>query len=211
MAGVAFEDTAAPGYADFSSSLSGGIDFGYTPEMRLRYLRRFHRDPIDIDCGEDWITLGSALSVSGELTDLHVDSYEPWKQGGSTDSKDWYAFRDGVHAVLLGAVYRSARAAAPSLPLLMRGESGDAGFAPWTAADKPVRGIAAGPSTVYTLDYAMTEQPSHSLAADLAALKKSKLDASPLSPVLIDLVRIPTATGYRAAIEAFERVVTPPD
>jgi len=112
LAGLVFTDVAPPGYDDLNDS---GVDLGYTPDMRLAYLRKSEQDPIDVTTGFPDARLGSSTSL-GKHVPLYVDSYET-SESSSEGGDDWNSFRKGISDFLMDNVFTAARSAAPALPI----------------------------------------------------------------------------------------------
>lgn len=134
LAGLVLEDTAAPGYADPGGSLLANRyprrnGFGYTPGLRLAFLRQASVDPLDLPAG----------SGSGEF-DLPFFSAEKRSfasadalgaGGPNTVSNSppapmaWNAFRYARNRQFLHELCVALRAARPDLPLFLaeRGET----------------------------------------------------------------------------------------
>jgi hypothetical protein len=133
IAGVALTDTAAPGYARTRNDADvprAGEDLGYTPEMRLGFLREAGVDPIDID---------------------PMPVYLPFFPGDDWDLRArWDAFRYRANARTLAALFVDLRRAAPGVPLWIaeRGESyghwPPLWFGSWDRADTLPRRTDAG-------------------------------------------------------------------
>lgn len=128
LAGLALCDTAAPGYAlpaDAGNIYgTGGTELGYTPEMRLAFLRQKGADPIDI---------GSNPHVGGNVATrlpffdpdnvsrvTFVDGRAVAPPGGQTLPQKWNGFRYDANARFLAELYKTLRAEHPDLPLLLQ-------------------------------------------------------------------------------------------
>jgi hypothetical protein len=127
LAGLIFQDTAPPGYAENILD-EDQIGLGYTPESRLAYLRRAHQDPIDLSSGSDRV----GIFVGGES---FFESYEITIPGFAYtgDYSAWTKYRTDANLSLLTDCRDTARAAAPTLPLLLQNDTfGVSSFVPWT-------------------------------------------------------------------------------
>lgn len=115
LAGLVFGQTVAPGYdlAPTEGTLNRWETdhFGYTPERRLAFLRRFGVDPIDLS--ETFRPM-----LSDPLPEVIPDQ--------------WNALRAQANVALLATVYRATKQAAPSLPLWIEGR-GRTWFGSWEA------------------------------------------------------------------------------
>jgi hypothetical protein len=140
LTGIVLRDTAAPGYT--SREGAGGIresaaanDFGYTPEMRLAFLRQEGYDPIDLGGGAI-VALDLTLPFfpdAGPPTFLMLDGSDATGNPAEAALKKWNTFRYKVGATLLADVYAALHAATPDLPL--------------SIAARPVPFFSTGPLT----------------------------------------------------------------
>ncbi len=127
LAGLVFQDTAPPGYAE--NVLDGDrIGLGYTPENRLAYLRQRHQDPVDLSSGFDMVS----VFVGGENFFGHYQVTIPTFVSDSGDYIAWSKHRQAAALALAAACWQTARTAAPSLPLLLRQGLFGGEFDPWT-------------------------------------------------------------------------------
>lgn len=122
LAGLVLRDTAAPGYAlpaaepNPIAGMYGSLDLGYTPEMRLAFLRREGADPLDLGAE-------AYPGVYLSLPFFEDERSRPWGSGGASTaggpplSQRWTGFRHGVNVRFLGEIYKALRAAHPELPL----------------------------------------------------------------------------------------------
>ena len=116
LAGLALRDTAAPGYADpgigfpVRASRAENDDFGYTPALRLAFLRRAGADPVDLLVFPRPYGADLGLPFFGSL------SYEK-------GAMPWNALRHAANRDLLAELYAALRAARPGLPLLIQERS----------------------------------------------------------------------------------------
>ena len=127
LAGLVFEDTILPGYD--ADRPEDGNALGYSLPNRLAYLRAKHLDPVDISSGYgDMVT----VNVSEENFFGHYDITIPTFGSQSSDFDAWMKLLKDADTSLLAGCWRSAHAAAPSLPLLLRGELPAVSvFSPW--------------------------------------------------------------------------------
>jgi probable phosphoglycerate mutase len=136
LAGLALTETAPPGYGQFKTLggpmigwwavLRDGGDFGYTPEMRLAFLRREGYDPLDLSVsGTEMLSNGGArLPFFPDKGVISGDNDE------DAPVTHWARFRREKNAQFLSALYAALRKQAPILPLVMAERSGDATFGP---------------------------------------------------------------------------------
>ncbi len=144
LAGLVLENTAAPGYAnpavdqerDRFNVLLGASGYGFTPEMRLRFLRAEGSDPIDFE------SYGNVGPVSLDLPFFRPDQsrgHVPLEEMGSKPpAQKWTVLRHEVNTTFLRGLFGALRKAVPSLPLLVaeRGEQGGAQwYGVWERAD----------------------------------------------------------------------------
>ena len=204
LAGIAFVDTAAPGYRrDFDRWFAGGIDFGYTEDMRLAYLRRYHQDPIDIDDTDLAFVSSGSMDPSATTTDLHIDSYSPWIQGGENDD-DWAEYRKAANEALLSSVY----AAAPNLPRLILK---DGAFSRWQPGGEGIPEKHSEPEFA-VWPYSEFESKGGSLASvlgdRLTSLRAGHPNASPA--LLVDFTLTPAKTDAVAGVGSIVNVIALP-
>jgi hypothetical protein len=150
LAGLAFQDTAPPGYLSLENDYrEQGIALGYTTEARLVYLRRNHVDPVDLPSG--YSTLQLFLPSEGFSTDFDISlpNFSTSDVGIPTfDGTGWTKYRGDADQSLLADCYAAARQAVPALPLFMRERRMGVTFDPWTDPNK----LNQYPSLA-TLDY----------------------------------------------------------
>ncbi|MBC8104896.1 MAG: hypothetical protein H7Z41_20165 [Cytophagales bacterium] len=150
LGGLALTDTAAPGYVPFRPledsapgwwyAFGDSGDFGYTPEMRLDFLRKEGYDPLDLSVsGMQYLSNGGAslpfFPDQGVLGDRVPGYYDRHPIGR------WDAYRSGHNRRFLAALYARLRKQSSTLPLVMMERSGSATnegkfWASWDAADK---------------------------------------------------------------------------
>ncbi len=144
IAGVVFSDTAAAGYTDATASGNtgdGGLtEFGYTPELRLAYLRKEGYDPVDLGGGNSYLggvqlNLPFFPDVNASYIEMPGGGYGPDPKSG-TPLKRWAKLRYDLNASLLADLYKAVRAEAPALPLLIRERGGGSYWASWEQGDK---------------------------------------------------------------------------
>lgn len=169
LAGLVLENTAAPGYAnpvvdqehDRFNALLGASGYGFTPEMRLRFLRAESADPVD------FLAYGNVGSVSLDLPFFGPEQSRglvPLNESGpKPPAQRWTILRHEVNTAFLRGLFGALRKAAPALPLFLaeRGEMGEAQwyglweradaapprFAPWFGPGGFDKGGQAWPST----------------------------------------------------------------
>jgi hypothetical protein len=138
--GLVLRDTAAPGYADpglpgqqnqgYFYSPEAAAEFGYTPEMRLAFLRRESTDPVDLG-GASWI---GGANVTLPFFPDEMGGGQRFENGRwvtdttRTVAQKWSGFRYETNARWMASLYAAIRAAHPNLPLLVRDR---ATFGPW--------------------------------------------------------------------------------
>ena len=144
LAGLVLENTAAPGYANpavdqehdrFNVSL-GAAGYGFTPEMRLRFLRAEGSDPVDFP------SYGNVGPVSLDLPFFRPEQGRGLvplgESGPKPPAQKWTVLRHEVNTAFLRGLFGALRKAAPSLPLFLaeRGEQGGAQwYGVWERAD----------------------------------------------------------------------------
>jgi hypothetical protein len=131
LAGLVLEDTAAPGYQEPGTARDvftryDASGWGYTPALRLAFLRETGADPVDLT-GENG---ASGLDVPAFLV-----RSPPWKfiegQGhirdpaaGKTLDQAWAAFRYDANRRFLADLHAALRAVRPDLPVYLAERSG---------------------------------------------------------------------------------------
>lgn len=152
LAGLVLDDIAAPGYADPGDERTldvegGAWDLGYTPALRLAFLRREGIDPVDVPPLDykNHNLYRSDLS----LPFFPGGGFEKRRAGGGEIAPDpgqrrplgrWKSLRYETNVRLLSALFAAVRAARPDLPLLVRSRSDsyENDFGSWFALwDKP--------------------------------------------------------------------------
>lgn len=109
LAGIAFDKTGAGGYVETSDYLDGS-PLGYTFGNRLTFLRAHHADPLDLGDGYGGVYFrGGDSSVTLDLPQPPGEESGLWKQ-----------WRSDADTSLLAELFQTAKAAAPTLPLVMR-------------------------------------------------------------------------------------------
>jgi hypothetical protein len=138
LAGIVFEDTAPPGYNGATVFDTGDVadvdlGLGYSAQNRLAFLRAHHEDPIDV------------VAASGYITDLPNSQWQPaqfdvsipgFDMGSSKAGSSWLGYRESADLSLLSDCFNSAKAASPSLPLLMRERLAGDTIEAWNEPDK---------------------------------------------------------------------------
>lgn len=135
LAGLVLEDTVAPGYQEpgTATDVSTRYDasgWGYTPSLRLAFLREAGADPVDLT-GEN--------GVSGLDVPAFVIRAPQWKfiegQGhirdpaaGKTLDQTWAAFRYQANRRFLTDLHAALRGARPDLAVYLAERSGVAQF-----------------------------------------------------------------------------------
>lgn len=129
LAGLALIDAAPPGYRSrgvridpFVSAASN--DFGYSPAMRLAYLRRYGYDPIDLT-GAKAPYLSADLSLpffssQAPAFQMNADSGQLEPQPSSSALQEWDAFRYKANTDLLISLGTFLRTSFPAVPLFVR-------------------------------------------------------------------------------------------
>jgi hypothetical protein len=155
---------AAPGYldpglpgADPSLPRGGGdagTDFGYTPALRLRFLREHGFDPIDLDL---------PVSVTGDLSlpffprteplvTIRIEDGrrvpDPATAAAFSPARAWEALRHETNRRLLEAVHRAFTRAHPNMPLLIRTQAVQPSqvahwYGTWDRGDAPPRYVSS--------------------------------------------------------------------
>jgi hypothetical protein len=125
LAGLVLRDTSAPGYSTRDGA--GGLnifaaanDFGYTPEMRLAFLRQEGFDPVDLGGGtvaELDLTLPFFPGTGPQRFATLEDSATP--NPAIAALQKWNTFRYRSGAILLAELYAALRAVRSDLPLLL--------------------------------------------------------------------------------------------
>ena len=124
LSGLVLSDTAAPGYvardsgslgpmAEFMSATLGewaAVDQGYTPKLRLAFLRQTGTDPIDL----------VASNSAGNGVDLSLPFFP--KEKDALDQ--WSRLRVSLNTQFMTDLYSALKAAVPTLPASMMERSG---------------------------------------------------------------------------------------
>jgi hypothetical protein len=144
LSGMALVDAAPPGYLDRGIRLdpfaySNSNDFGYTPALRLAYLRHSGYDPIDL-IGGQYLYLNADLSLpffpaQTAAFRVNEDTGQLEAQGSRTALQDWDAYRYKVNADLLVSLRGFLQANFPAMPVLLRQAPNVEGW--WSGWDKP--------------------------------------------------------------------------
>lgn len=152
LAGLALADTAGPGYYPFQGAteetdgLGGSGDFGYTPEMRLAFLRAEGYDPIDLSVS------GNSRNYFSQVVELPFfpDPGLMLQYGPSYFAEEginveelpfakWRLFRTDANTRFMAGLYTKLRTAYPKLPLYVADRGGDPfiGVQFWGSWDSP--------------------------------------------------------------------------
>ncbi|MES2464349.1 MAG: hypothetical protein V4671_27630, partial [Armatimonadota bacterium] len=154
LAGIALSDTAPPGYGpfheksdDWYTGLQDSGDFGYSPEMRLAFLRQEGYDPIDLSLTGTELFWGGSANLPffpSKEVPLHTTFLVPQPDGSTRPNlkglpaERWSAFRRERNEHLLGSLYQKIWKAVPNLPLMMAERSaGVRGPEFWGSWDAP--------------------------------------------------------------------------
>lgn len=161
LTGFVLEDTAAPGYAVGENDdvrYEVAWDLGYTPEMRLAFLREAGFDPVDLvtspdNLSRDRARLDLPFFPDRSLEARYVQTFEGVRPDPAykTPLQRWAAFRYGANLRFLGDLFRQMRSARSTLPLWMASRSSDpfdrfGWYAPWERPDAPPRRLNFGVS-----------------------------------------------------------------
>jgi len=134
IAGVVFQDTAAPGYLGGAQEYDEeGIALGYAPANRLAYLRTHRADPVDLSPGYDNLSLWLPTDGFQAQFEVSIPGFQSFS-GGTRD--EWAALRGDADKSLLADCFAAARKAAPALPLFMRERRIGVTLDPWTDPKK---------------------------------------------------------------------------
>ena len=113
IAALALRETVTPGYDRNADSRYGaqGDTFGYTPALRLAFLRKDHVDPLDME----------PEAYEGQMSvDLSLPEFQDW-EGMAGAAKEWNGFRSGADLDLLQTLLAAARqAAGHPVPFLIK-------------------------------------------------------------------------------------------
>ena len=116
-------DTTPPGYAEEKLSTSfEGNEFGYAPAVRLAFLRREGRDPLDI--GNPF----SSVGPPGMRTGQEINQQQKLRE-------TWNTTRRTLRQEFLSAAYRQIRERLPQVPLYFCGTPLD-WFGTWESAER---------------------------------------------------------------------------
>lgn len=143
LAGIALLDTTPPGYeallaserealGDAQGPYLGTVALGYTPELRLAFLRKEGVDPVDLVLpAKETVTLVDIeLGLTYRKPDLQLpffpdDNAQP--SGYPTRTSDmepllpqWDAVRRNANKHFLHKVFTAVRSVSPNIPLLLR-------------------------------------------------------------------------------------------
>lgn len=174
LAGLAFQDTAPPGYVDTGNVDLLDTEVGYTPANRLAFLRAHQADPVDVG-GSGESDQPDKIGTSYVFLDWSLPDFPGSEYDGQ--NAPWDKFRiDADHAALAG-LYGAAREAAPNLPLLMRERKMGLSFEPWTgpkdlneapdaASETNPLGKPAGPNTLVALTFNADDRKNPAQLAD---------------------------------------------
>jgi len=132
LAGIAFQDTSARGYRSLPYEYDDeGISLGYTTSARLAYLQATHTDPVDLSAHYNSLQLFLPFEGWSTQFDVSLPNFP------SNDTGDWNKVRGDADLSLLADCFAAARAAAPTMPLLMRERQIGVTFDPWVDPKKP--------------------------------------------------------------------------
>ena len=144
LAGIALVDAAPPGYLDKGSkpdpfAYTHSSDFGYTPALRLAYLRRTGYDPIDLIGGYN-PSLNADLSLpffpaQTPAFRVNEETGQLEAQGGRTALQEWNAYRYKTNADLLVSLHAFLQTNFPAVPIMLRQSPLTDGW--WSGWDKP--------------------------------------------------------------------------
>ena len=113
VAALALRETVTPGYDRDADSHYGiqGDTLGYTPALRLLFLRKDHVDPLDLE----------PETYEGQMNvDLSLPDFPEWENMGDA-VKDWNGFRSGADLDLLQSLLAAARqGAGHPVPFLIK-------------------------------------------------------------------------------------------
>ncbi len=131
LAGLVLRDTAGPGYTipgddDWYYGLRDSGDFGYTPELRLAFLRQEGYDPVDLSFSGSW-RAGADLSLPFFPDDGAPPRVVPPASTNTpvvkTPVERWRAFRYETNTHFMEQLYAALRRAHPELALLLKGRA----------------------------------------------------------------------------------------
>ena len=232
LSGLALADVAAPGYQEmgdtptvFEYTTDG--DFGYTPAMRLRFLRQAGYDPVDLAGGNN-PSLQADLSlpffpdVVGQFR-FNGETGQMETAGPRTPIQDWKAFRYQTGSRLLDSLHGFLRASYPNLPVWMRHDPILDGW--WASWEKPEQRPRHQPATQEKTSEQAAQISARPLLLNIAYAGSLTPDKVPSSPALLaswvqtrltqrnkgwngvtlDLRALPSTT----ALTALEALVTP--
>ncbi|HVK02924.1 MAG TPA: hypothetical protein VM490_05590, partial [Armatimonadaceae bacterium] len=199
LAGLTLRHTAGPGYTLEIGGATNG-QMGYTPALRLAFLREAGQDPVDVVRGPYF--LGGQFS--SDLPFFAAGSLESGYRlvdGRATmESSAWLRFREARNRELLAALFASLKRARPALPLFIDDRLGShetvptSWYASWDAADRapapytllvPDDRLAAARAASKTLLLLQAAPPSAGPIAETAdpgAWDGSVLDLSEMPP-----------------------------
>ena len=113
VAAFALRETVTTGYDRDADSHYGvqGDTLGYTPALRLAFLRKNHVDPVDME----------PETYEGQMNiDLSLPDFQDW-EGMAVATKDWNSFRAGADLDLLQTLLAAARqGAGHPVPFLIK-------------------------------------------------------------------------------------------
>lgn len=163
LAGLVLQDTLPPGYGEYegggflpgeASAASGARSgettparfLGYTPQMRLAFLRREGVDPMDLVPAS---VRGDGSPGNPFFRDESGSAASSISSRAVADpaARRWNAFKRDANLKLMGQVFDTVREAAPKLPLLIRNrwddqQSGGGASGGVSAGGHPVRWYA---------------------------------------------------------------------
>lgn len=163
LAGIVVRDSAAPGYSTPEGdgdlrSCAAGNDFGYTPRLRLAFLRREGYDPVDLAGGQIvGVDLGLPFFPDASPTRilrLGAGGTPPAEPVAVQALRNWNRSRYEAGAKFLASLRQALKQAMPSLPVLIASRpvpyastNAEAWFGSWDAPNRlpyPSKGQPGG-------------------------------------------------------------------
>jgi hypothetical protein len=169
LAALVLKDTAAPGYArvlraggtgqGFSGAAAAalanrGWDFGYTPEMRVRFLRVHRIDPLDLNTQDRLVNVELNPpffpGLAGSANFFGIDAAARPATAADLPLDAWDVVRADANARLMADLFEAVRTANPDLPLLVRSRESVAATQPggvaWYGSWDRAEAVPAAPA-----------------------------------------------------------------
>ncbi|MBC8141270.1 MAG: hypothetical protein H7Y38_07490 [Armatimonadetes bacterium] len=192
---LVFTDMTPPGYYGKDSGVGDAMviqEFGYTPAMRLAFLREAGTDPVDLSpVGnlESWeyergfdqkstrVSLPFFPDLGANADRITINNVKGTDLGAKDAYGRWYEFRAKRLAAALDTLREGMRAMNPKMPLYWGGESVYSGLGEWLPAP-PVKSSTAKT----TATPPKKDAPPAFVWLTYAYDRRTPLDAAPMKP-----------------------------